>query len=783
MKKLAAFYLLLTTCLCASAQIPAQWNAETSADEPYSRTVFRGESLALTPEWTSGGRPLDTNGWAFTAWWSTNGVSWWGKGYGPDPTLTVTGDPFAWTPDMDTGARQHRLFIRAQSPSGDVSYRANARLTMLDSPGYTPNALPLPIPMIDFGATAYLNAPWLLPDALLGFATEAWTLAAIAAHTPPQVESDPIALPVANAASNLAANAYALALTNATPPPDLTAYLRRDAKQEVDTNFSLRSTTNAYTSLFFDLGFGGLALGIGDDYTQFNANFIAKKQGAGVYLYLYPTATGTIALTQDITDATNTLAQTDLLPIANAALALAAQAWQLALTNTPTFVETDPVAFPIAQAALAGLDGKVDKLTVNGWQQAYILTSAGQPSSLNISAGTSGGFLVLRDSTGQLAVLPTPTNTNHATSKGYVDTAVGGRVPISTAAAILYATSGGVQTTIPYSAQALTSTMAYRGAGATLAVGTPQGGQDATTRNYVDNLAAGKLPMVTSSGTARAYGVDSAGVQTMYSMHASVNEAYNGWIPLRGTGGQINVPLAPTANNHATSKAYIDAGLAGKLSMPPRGPSGYIVIPAVDWQGNLLHVLVDSHSDIATMADVALPMVSTLAMPIYAPSGGTTLSWASQFLQGYKGTPTLFANRASSAEPTRGMCWMLKNGGREFTFNRTLNRADSATLLGTMRQYITAPSTTLSVVGMTQVLGIATSSSLQFTQVKNTGVTIPTSIIKEETDELGPKTFTLNLNAPSAVVSDPNGWMLMLYNPDPVYTNTITAGYLWFDHR
>jgi len=215
---LFTFYLLLFTS--ARAQIPAAWKAEASSDEPYARTVYRGESLALAPEWTAGGEPVDTTGWAFTAWWSTNGVSWWSKGLGPDPSLTVTGDPFAWTPEMDCGARQYRLFIRAENPGGSVSYRANARLAMLDSPGYAPNALPMPVQALDFDAVKYLNAPWLLPMALEGYATEAWVKGYVGAGGggPPPEEEDPVALPVAQAALKEARDALNLAMTKADAP-------------------------------------------------------------------------------------------------------------------------------------------------------------------------------------------------------------------------------------------------------------------------------------------------------------------------------------------------------------------------------------------------------------------------------------------------------------------------------------------------------------------------------------------------------------------------------------
>ncbi|MDD2349706.1 MAG: hypothetical protein PHG74_09275 [Kiritimatiellae bacterium] len=161
---LIRYSLLLCLSLCAYAQTPdLAWNAEASAARPAQADIYRGETLRLIPAWTRQGRPLDTNGWTFTAWWSTNDVQWWSKGLGPDASHTVLGDPFEWTPEQDCGARAYTLFIRAASPDGGrVSYRANARLRLLDSPGAAPNALPLPTPAIDFASIEIHNAPWLL---------------------------------------------------------------------------------------------------------------------------------------------------------------------------------------------------------------------------------------------------------------------------------------------------------------------------------------------------------------------------------------------------------------------------------------------------------------------------------------------------------------------------------------------------------------------------------------------------------------------------------------------
>jgi len=155
--------ILPSLCLCASAltasitaahgQTPVlAWDAEASAARPAQADVYRGETVALRPAFLERGAPADTNGAAFTLYWQTNGMgaAWWS-----DPT-----NAFRWTPARDCGAAAYTLFIRCDTAAG-ASYRANARLRMLDSPGAEPNALPLPVPSIDFSAVIVTNAPWV----------------------------------------------------------------------------------------------------------------------------------------------------------------------------------------------------------------------------------------------------------------------------------------------------------------------------------------------------------------------------------------------------------------------------------------------------------------------------------------------------------------------------------------------------------------------------------------------------------------------------------------------
>lgn len=70
-----------------------------------------------------------------------------------------------FTPADDCGAENYRFFIRAEGADG-VNYRANGNLRMLDSPGFTPAKLDLPVKTIDFSQVETRNAPWALTDDL-----------------------------------------------------------------------------------------------------------------------------------------------------------------------------------------------------------------------------------------------------------------------------------------------------------------------------------------------------------------------------------------------------------------------------------------------------------------------------------------------------------------------------------------------------------------------------------------------------------------------------------------
>ena len=84
-------------------------------------------------------------------YYQTNGM---GKAewFGPVPGTV-------FHPTNDCGAAAYRFFILCNDPDGK-DYTANGSLRLLDSPGFVPNEVPLPVQSLDFAKIEVLNPPW-----------------------------------------------------------------------------------------------------------------------------------------------------------------------------------------------------------------------------------------------------------------------------------------------------------------------------------------------------------------------------------------------------------------------------------------------------------------------------------------------------------------------------------------------------------------------------------------------------------------------------------------------
>ena len=151
--------LLLMCGLCAAltaaaAPLPLAWRADWPNCKPVEKLLHRGVDVALQPTFYVNGVAADTNGWNLTTYVQTNAVGPW---FGPLP-----GAFFSHTNDV--GAAFYSVMVRAETPGGSVNYTAFARFRMLDSPGFLPGELPLPVPAIDFAEVTVLNPPWPTPS-------------------------------------------------------------------------------------------------------------------------------------------------------------------------------------------------------------------------------------------------------------------------------------------------------------------------------------------------------------------------------------------------------------------------------------------------------------------------------------------------------------------------------------------------------------------------------------------------------------------------------------------
>lgn len=151
MRKTFATALILLCSLAANA-LPLVWRADWPDAKPVETLVHRGTDIELQPTWFINGQEANPSNWTFTTYCQTNAVGSW---FGPLP-----GAAFSHTNDV--GAAFYNVMVRAQTPGGAVNYTAFARLRMLDSPGFAPGELPLPVPFIDFSKVVALHAPWTL---------------------------------------------------------------------------------------------------------------------------------------------------------------------------------------------------------------------------------------------------------------------------------------------------------------------------------------------------------------------------------------------------------------------------------------------------------------------------------------------------------------------------------------------------------------------------------------------------------------------------------------------
>ena len=144
----------LSTALLAACSVSAktfQWRITGNETTAGQFAAYHGETVAFDLSFS--GAASNCTASSARIFYQTNGM---GGAYWPT-------DGLVFAPSNDCGAAAYRFFVRATDDLG-VNYTANGILRMLDSPGFVPNALPLPVATIDFARVSVSNAPWATPS-------------------------------------------------------------------------------------------------------------------------------------------------------------------------------------------------------------------------------------------------------------------------------------------------------------------------------------------------------------------------------------------------------------------------------------------------------------------------------------------------------------------------------------------------------------------------------------------------------------------------------------------
>lgn len=140
-------------------------------------------------------------------------------------------------------------------------------------------------------------------------------------------------------------------------------------------------------------------------------------------------------------------------------------------------------------AKATDLDNYVKRVTTSGNQRLYGITGGGTDTVYTIDTNATAGTIPQRTQNGELAV-GTPTATSSATTKKYVDDSLSNKVDKASSPGhiLIYGVDAtGKQTTYIGNTSAESGSVAIRGDGGRLAVGTPTADDDAATKKYVDD--------------------------------------------------------------------------------------------------------------------------------------------------------------------------------------------------------------------------------------------------------------------------------------------------------
>lgn len=138
---------LATLATMATFAKTFEWRISTPSARAETFTAYHGETVRFNLVFSG----AMSNVSAQAIYYQTNGMG------SADYFPPIPGTVFA--PSNDIGAAEYRFFIRCRDADG-VDYTANGRLRLLDSPGFEPSVVELPVKSLDFANVSVANAPY-----------------------------------------------------------------------------------------------------------------------------------------------------------------------------------------------------------------------------------------------------------------------------------------------------------------------------------------------------------------------------------------------------------------------------------------------------------------------------------------------------------------------------------------------------------------------------------------------------------------------------------------------
>ena len=146
------FILFAIVFAAALSGVAKTFDVDISTGRPAAsnEAYYHGETIEFR---AVRGRTAVTNIEYGCIYYQTNGMAdvWW------------TTDGLTFHPTNDVGAASYRFFLEGRDEVGR-DYTANGRLRLLDSPGFTPSVVELPVKSLDFANVEVANAPYYTKD-------------------------------------------------------------------------------------------------------------------------------------------------------------------------------------------------------------------------------------------------------------------------------------------------------------------------------------------------------------------------------------------------------------------------------------------------------------------------------------------------------------------------------------------------------------------------------------------------------------------------------------------